>query len=319
MSNRAGFVAIIGAPNAGKSTLTNALVGEKVSIVTHKVQTTRFQVRGIAMLKTAANEEAQVVLVDTPGIFAPKETDRLAKSMVHAAWTGVGDSDAIVHVVDAPAHHRYKNGEGSAQDRLSVEDTDRVIAGLKLRQQNKVFLALNKIDEMPHDLLLAQIDEFNQQGVYTEIFVVSALNLDGVDTLSKTLAAAMPMGPFLYPPDQAADIPSRLMAAEITREKLFLRLHDELPYASTVETEKWTRQKNGDIRIDQIIYVKRDSQKPIVLGKGGKTIKDIGASARRDMQDWLGQKVHLFIFVKVRDNWQNDKARYVESGLEFDV
>ena len=319
MTNRAGFVAIIGAPNAGKSTLTNALVGEKVSIVTHKVQTTRFQVRGIAMLKTAANEEAQVVLVDTPGIFAPKETDRLAKSMVHAAWTGVGDSDAIVHVVDAPAHHRHKNGEGSAQDRLSVEDTDRVIAGLKLRQQNKVFLALNKIDEMPHDLLLAQIDEFNQQGVYTEIFVVSALNLDGVDTLSKTLAAAMPMGPFLYPPDQAADIPSRLMAAEITREKLFLRLHDELPYASTVETEKWTRQKNGDIRIDQIIYIKRDSQKPIVLGKGGKTIKDIGASARRDMQDWLGQKVHLFIFVKVRDNWQNDKARYIESGLEFDV
>ena len=319
MTNRAGFVAIIGAPNAGKSTLTNALVGEKVSIVTHKVQTTRFQVRGIAMLKTAANDEAQVVLVDTPGIFAPKETDRLAKSMVHAAWTGVGDSDAIVHVVDAPAHHRHKNGEGSAQDRLSVEDTDRVIAGLKLRQQNKVFLALNKIDEMPHDLLLAQIDEFNQQSVYTEIFVVSALNLDGVDTLSKTLAAAMPKGPFLYPPDQAADIPSRLMAAEITREKLFLRLHDELPYASTVETEKWTRQKNGDIRIDQIIYVKRDSQKPIVLGKGGKTIKDIGASARRDMQDWLGQKVHLFIFVKVRDNWQNDKARYVESGLEFDV
>ena len=319
MTNRAGFVAIIGAPNAGKSTLTNALVGEKVSIVTHKVQTTRFQVRGIAMLKTAANEEAQVILVDTPGIFAPKETDRLAKSMVHAAWTGVGDSDAIVHVVDAPAHHRHKNGEGSAQDRLSVEDTDRVIAGLKLRQQNKVFLALNKIDEMPHDLLLAQIDEFNRRGVYTEIFVVSALNLDGVDTLSKTLAAAMPEGPFLYPPDQAADIPSRLMAAEITREKLFLRLHDELPYASTVETEKWTRQKNGDIRIDQIIYVKRDSQKPIVLGKGGKTIKDIGASARRDMQDWLGQKVHLFIFVKVRDNWQNDKARYIESGLEFDV
>jgi len=319
MTNRAGFVAIIGAPNAGKSTLTNALVGEKVSIVTHKVQTTRFQVRGIAMLRTATNDEAQVVLVDTPGIFAPKETDRLAKSMVHAAWTGVGDSDAIVHVVDAPALHRHKNGEGSAQDRLSVEDTERVVAGLKLRQQDKVFLALNKIDEIPHDLLLEQIDEFNKHGVYTEIFVVSALNLDGVDTLSKTLAAIMPEGPFLYPPDQAADIPSRLMAAEITREKLFLRLHDELPYASTVETEKWTRQKNGDIRIDQIIYVKRDSQKPIVLGKGGKTIKDIGASARRDMQDWLGQKVHLFIFVKVRDNWQNDKARYVESGLEFDV
>jgi len=319
MSSRAGFVAVIGAPNAGKSTLTNALVGEKVSIVTHKVQTTRFQVRGIAMLQSAEAEEAQVVLVDTPGIFAPKETDRLAKSMVHAAWTGVGDSDAIVHVVDAPAHHRHKNGEGSAQDRLSVEDTDRVVAGLKLRQQDKVFLALNKIDEMPHDLLLAQIDEFNKLSVYTDIFIISALNLDGVDTLSKTLAGAMPQGPFLSPPDQAADIPSRLMAAEITREKLFLRLHDELPYASTVETEKWTRQKNGDIRIDQIIYVKRDSQKPIVLGKGGRTIKDIGAAARRDMQDWLGRKVHLFLFVKVRDNWQNDKARYVESGLEFDV
>ena len=319
MNNRAGFVAIIGAPNAGKSTLTNALVGEKVSIVTHKVQTTRFQVRGIAMLKTAANEEAQVVLVDTPGIFAPKETDRLAKSMVHAAWTGVGDSDAIVHVVDAPAHYRQRAGEGSSQDRLSVEDTDRVVKGLKLREQEKVYLALNKIDEIPHDLLLAQIDEFNKLGVYAEIFIISALNLDGVDTLSRTLAGAMPQGPFLYPPDQAADISSRLMAAEITREKLFLRLHDELPYASTVETEKWTRQKNGDIRIDQIIYVKRDSQKPIVLGKGGKTIKDIGASARRDMQDWLGRKVHLFIFVKVRDNWQNDKARYTESGLEFDV
>lgn len=319
IKSRAGFVAVIGAPNAGKSTLTNALVGEKVSIVTHKVQTTRFQVRGIAMLETANDEEAQVVLVDTPGIFAPKETDRLAKSMVHAAWTGVGDSDAIVHVVDAPAHHRYKNGEGSAQDRLSVEDTQRVVAGLKLREQKKVFLALNKIDEMPHDLLLEQIAEFGKLEVYTEIFLISALNLDGVDGLSKTLAETMPQGPFLYPADQAADIPSRLMAAEITREKLFLRLHDELPYASTVETEKWTNQKNGDIRIDQIIYVRRESQKPIVLGKGGKTIKDIGGAARRDMQDWLGRKVHLFLFVKVRDNWQNDKARYVESGLEFDV
>ena len=319
MKTLAGFAAIIGAPNAGKSTLTNALVGEKVSIVTHKVQTTRFQVRGIAMLDMEDGGEAQVVLVDTPGIFAPNEKDRLAKSMVHAAWTGVGDADATIHVVDAPARHRYKHGEGSAQDRLSVEDTQRVIEGLKLREQKKVFLALNKIDEIPHDTLLEQIAEFNAFEVYAEIFMISALNLDGVAALSETLAGAMPQGPFLYPSDQAADIPSRLMAAEITREKLFLRLHDELPYASTVETEKWTRQKNGDIRIDQIIYVKRDSQKPIVLGKGGKTIKDIGASARRDMQDWLGRKVHLFLFVKVRDNWQNDKARYVESGLEFDV
>lgn len=316
---RAGFVAIIGAPNAGKSTLTNALVGEKVSIVTHKVQTTRFQVRGIAMLKTDYGTQAQVVLVDTPGIFAPKEKDRLAKSMVHAAWTGVNDSEAIVHVVDAPAHHRQKNGEGTSQDRLSVDDTQRVCQGLKKRERGKVYLALNKIDEIPHDLLLAQIAEFSELGIYEEIFVISALNMDGVDKLAYTLAAAMPEGPYLYPSDQAADIPSRLMAAEITREKIFLRLHDELPYASTVETEKWKQQKNGDIRIDQVIYVRRDSQKPIVLGKGGKTIKDIGAAARRDMQDWLGRKVHLFLFVKVRDNWQNDKARYTESGLEFDV
>ena len=318
-NTRAGFVAVIGAPNAGKSTLTNALVGEKVSIVTHKVQTTRFQVRGIAMLASTEGQKAQVVLVDTPGIFAPKETDRLAKSMVHAAWTGVGDSEAIVHVVDAPAHHRHHEGTGSAQDRLSVVDTDRVAAGLKRRQRSKVYLALNKIDDIPHDLLLAQIKEFNELGIYDEIFLISALNLDGVDKLAAALAGAMPIGAFLYPPDQAADIPSRLMAAEITREKIFLRLHDELPYASTVETEKWTRQKNGDIRIEQVIYVRRDSQKPIVLGKGGQTIKDIGAASRRDMQDWLGCKVHLFLFVKVRSNWQNDKARYAESGLEFDV
>jgi len=289
---RAGFVAVIGAPNAGKSTLTNALVGEKVSIVTHKVQTTRFQVRGIAMLETEDGADAQVVLVDTPGIFSPKETDRLAKSMVHAAWTGVNESEAIIHVVDAPAHHRHKNGEGTSQDRLSVDDTQRVCQGLKKRERGKVYLALNKIDEIPHDLLLAQIAEFSELDIYEEIFLISALNMDGVD---------------------------KLMAAEITREKIFLRLHDELPYASTVETEKWKQQKNGDIRIDQVIYVRRESQKPIVLGKGGKTIKDIGAAARRDMQDWLGRKVHLFLFVKVRDNWQNDKARYAESGLEFDV
>lgn len=271
------------------------------------------------MLETSESEEAQVVLIDTPGIFSPKEKDRLAKSMVHAAWTGVNDSEAIVHVVDAPAHHRQKSGEGTSQDRLSVDDTQRVCQGLKKRERGKVYLALNKIDEMPHDLLLAQIAEFSELGIYEEIFIISALNMDGVDKLSQTLANAMPVGPFLYPVDQAADIPSRLMAAEITREKIFLRLHDELPYASTVETEKWKQQKNGDIRIDQVIYVRRDSQKPIVLGKGGKTIKDIGAAARRDMQDWLGRKVHLFLFVKVRDNWQNDKARYVESGLEFDV
>lgn len=312
--SRSGFVAVIGAPNAGKSTLVNALVGEKVSIVTHKVQTTRFQIRGIAMIG-----EAQLVLVDTPGIFKPKEKDRLARSMVHAAWTGVDDADAIVHVVDAPAFYRHRNGSGDAQDRLSSEDTERVLSGLSSRKSGKTYLALNKIDEIERDKLLELIAYFNETAIFAEIFLISALNQDGVDDLGKALVAAMPEGPYLYPPDQAADIPLRLMAAEITREKLFLRLHDELPYASMVETEKWRNQKNGDIRIDQIIYVKRESQKPIVLGKSGRTIKDIGAQARKEMQDWLGRKVHLFLFVKVREKWSDDRARYVESGLEFDV
>jgi GTP-binding protein Era len=316
---RAGFVAIIGAPNAGKSTLVNALVGEKVSIVTHKVQTTRFQVRGIAMLKDKDENDTQVVLVDTPGIFKAGEDDRLGRSMVHAAWSGVSDSDATIHVVDAPGYLRVLDKEPTAQDKRAFTDTERVTAGLKKREEKTAFLALNKIDEIAHDRLLEVIAEFQKEDIYKEIFLISALNYDGVDALKGVIAQTMPTGPFLFPPDQAADIPSRLMAAEITREKLFLRLHDELPYASTVETEKWTRQKNGDIRIDQIIYVKRESQKPIVLGKGGRTIKDIGASARKDMQDWLGQKVHLFIFVKVREGWVDDRARYADSGLEFDV
>lgn len=314
MDTKAGFVAIIGAPNAGKSTLVNALVGEKVSIVTHKVQTTRFQIRGIAML-----ENTQMVLIDTPGIFKAKETDRLSRSMVHAAWTGADDADAIVHVVDAPAFVRQQKGEGAAQDRLAAEDTERVLAGLRLRDRANVFLALNKIDEIDREALLEVIAYFNKQNVFDEIFLISALKRDGVADLGKALIEILPKGPFLYPADQAADIPSRLMAAEITREKLFLRLHQELPYASTVETEKWTRQKNGDIRIDQVIYVRRDSQKPIILGKNGKTIKDIGAKARAEMMDWLGCKVHLFLFVKVREKWVDDPARYQQAGLEFDV
>ncbi len=316
--SRAGFAAIVGAPNAGKSTLTNALVGEKVSIVTHKVQTTRFQIRAIAMLKTPEGQPAQVVLVDTPGIFSPNESDRLAKSMVHAAWTGADDSNLIVHVVDAPAWLRRGAGEGSAQDRLSVEDTKSVAKGLQKRR-SKALLVLNKVDEIPHEQVLPLIAEFNAMEVYSEIFMTSATNGEGIKALSTALAMAMPEGPLLYPTDQAADIPSRLMAAEITREKLFLRLHDELPYASMVETESWKEQKNGDVRIEQVIYVRRSSQKPIVLGKNGRTIKDIGASARHEMQDWLGRKVHLFLFVKVREKWKDDQARYTGMGLEFDV
>jgi len=316
--SRAGFAAIVGAPNAGKSTLTNALVGEKVSIVTHKVQTTRFQIRAIAMLETPEGQPSQVVLVDTPGIFSPNESDRLAKSMVHAAWTGADDSNLIVHVVDAPAWLRRDAGEGNAQDRLSVEDTKSVAKGLKKRR-SKAMLVLNKVDEIPHEQVLPLIAEFNEMDVYSEIFMTSAKNGEGIEALSTALATAMPEGPLLYPTDQAADIPSRLMAAEITREKLFLRLHDELPYASMVETESWKEQKNGDVRIEQVIYVRRSSQKPIVLGKNGRTIKDIGASARHEMQDWLGRKVHLFLFVKVREKWKDDQARYTGMGLEFDV
>jgi len=316
--SRAGFAAIVGAPNAGKSTLTNALVGEKVSIVTHKVQTTRFQIRAIAMLETPEGQPSQVVLVDTPGIFSPNESDRLAKSMVHAAWTGADDSNLIVHVVDAPAWLRRDAGQGNAQDRLSVEDTKSVAKGLKKRQ-SKAMLVLNKVDEIPHEQVLPLIAEFDEMDVYSEIFMTSAKNGEGIEALSTALAMAMPEGPLLYPTDQAADIPSRLMAAEITREKLFLRLHDELPYASMVETESWKEQKNGDVRIEQVIYVRRSSQKPIVLGKNGRTIKDIGASARHEMQDWLGRKVHLFLFVKVREKWKDDQARYTGMGLEFDV
>ena len=314
MKTSAGFAAVIGAPNAGKSTLVNALVGEKISIVTHKIQTTRYQIRGIAML-----ENAQVVLVDTPGIFEPK--GRLDRSMVHAAWTGAKDSDAIVHVVDAPSYFNVKTANNpTAQDKKSAKDTERVVDGLKRTAiSGKTFLALNKIDLLPRENLLALIEMFKDAGVYTDIFLISAIAGDGIEELSKALATAMPTGPFLYPEDQAVDVPARLLAAEITREKLFLRLHNELPYASHVETENWTRQKDGSIKIDQVIYVRRKSQKPIVLGKNGQTIKQIGQAARHDMKDSFGAKVHLFLFVKVRENWTEDKTKYTDFGLEFDV
>ncbi|WP_017930387.1 GTPase Era [Robiginitomaculum antarcticum] len=313
-TSRAGFCAVIGAPNAGKSTLTNALVGEKVSIVTHKVQTTRFQIRGIAMLGTS-----QVVLVDTPGIFAAKS--RLDRSMVHAAWTGTKDSSAIIHVVDAPAFARVLSGaQSSSQDRLAAKDTDRVMAGLKKRAENTpVFLALNKIDQVAGEDALPLIAHFGDTGIYDAIVPVSATGGVGMDQLKDLLAAAMPEHPYLFPPDQAADVQSKIIAAEITREKLYLQVHDEIPYESMVETESWKNLRNGDVRIEQVIYVRKDSQKPIILGAGGRTIKAIGAAARRDMQDWLGVKVHLFLFVKVRANWREDKERYTEFGLEFDV
>lgn len=313
MKTQAGFAALIGAPNAGKSTLVNALVGEKVSIVTHKIQTTRFQIRGIAM-----RGSAQIVLVDTPGIFEAKQ--RLDKSMVSAAWSGAKDADIIVHVVDAPSYARVMGQKSpSAQDKNAATDTDRVIKGLRKKAgERKVFLALNKIDEMDKTDLLSLTKKLVETEIYDDIFMLSALKGQGVDALADALAASMPAGPFLYPPDQAADIPSKLLAAEITREKLFLRLHMELPYDCHVETESWQNRKDGSVRIEQVIYVRRKSQKPIVLGKNGKTIKAIGQMARAEMGEAFGRKVHLFLFVKVRENWKEDRSKYADMGLEFD-
>ena len=305
-ATRAGVVAVVGAPNAGKSTLTNALVGEKVSIVTHKVQTTRFPIRGLA-LHSGDGVEAQIVLVDTPGIFQGSE--RMARAMVESAWQGVEGADAVLHVVDAAAqtHNVAK----------TVADTARVVEGLRSRKVQAV-LALNKIDQIPRDQLLPLVAQMRDTGVYKEVFLVSALSGDGVGDLKAYLAQAMPESPFLYPSDQATDVPQRVMAAEITREKLFLRLHEELPYRLAVETEGWEERRNGSVRIDQVIYVTRPGHKGIVLGKGGSTLKAVGQAARAEMRDWLGRDVHLFTFVKVRP-WQDDRARYEAMGLNFEA
>ncbi len=307
---RAGFAAIIGAPNAGKSTLVNALVGAKVSIVTHKVQTTRFPVRGVAM-----EGDAQIVLVDTPGIFTPRR--RLDRAMIGAAWTGADDADVIVHVVDAPAEARIAAGAAQAQDKRAHEDVQRIVEGLKARGRTAI-LALNKTDVMPREQLLALADSYMKTEVYSDIFMISASKGEGVADLKARLAAAMPPGPFLYPPDQAADIPMRLMAAEITREKLYLRLHEELPYETAVETESWEEGRDA-ITVNQVVYVARESQRPIVLGKGGRTIKAIGQAAREEMAEAFGRKVHLFLHVKLRENWAEQRAFYAPFGLDYEA
>lgn len=306
---RAGFAAIIGAPNAGKSTLTNRLVGTKVAIVTHKVQTTRFPVRGVAQL-----DGTQIVLVDTPGIFAAKR--RLDRAMVKAAWSGAEDADAIVHLIDASAWVAERENKVDGAQKKSLEDDRRVIEQLK-QSGRKAFLALNKIDLFPHDQILPIIAELNETGVYDEIFMISAENGDGVEALEKAVAARMPEGPALYPPDQIADLPMRLLAAEVTREKLMLRLHQELPYQLMVETESWEERKDGTARIDQVIYVSRDGHKGIVLGHKGETMKAISKAAREELEEFLGRRVHLFTQVKVRPNWLDEAERYSEMGLEF--
>ena len=299
---RAGFVAIVGAPNAGKSTLVNALVGSKVSIVSPKVQTTRMRVIGIAMTDLADGDRAQVVLVDTPGIFRVTKR-RLERAMVAAAWQGAEDADAVALVVDA---ERGIGGE------------TRAIAE-KLRQSKAPrFLILNKIDLVARETLLALTRELNALVLFERTFMVSALKSDGVADVLAAFAERLPIGPFLYPEDQAADLPMRLLAAEVTREQVFLQLHQELPYEAAVETEKWEERQDGSVRIEQTIHVQRDGQRAIVLGKGGTRIKQIGARARHELNAMLERPVHLFLHVKVSERWAEDPAHYRTIGLDYD-
>jgi len=302
MTTHCGFAAVIGAPNAGKSTLVNRLVGTKVAIVSPKVQTTRMPVRGVAI-----KGKTQIVFVDTPGIFKPKR--RLDRAMVTAAWAGAKDADAIVVIADAA--DLAANPQGYA-----AHDTATIVAKLK-ENGAKAALALNKIDGMKRADLLPLADRLDAEGAFEQVFMISALKGEGVKDVADWVAARMPEGPWLYPEDQAADIPSRLLAAEITREKIYLRLHDELPYATAVETEKWEERKDGSVKIDQVIYVQREGQKAIVLGKGGAAIKKIGELARHEMEELFGRRVHLFLFVKVRENWAETREHYGQIGLEF--
>lgn len=308
---RAGFAAIIGAPNAGKSTLTNRLVGAKVSIVTQKVQTTRFPVRGVAM-----EGDAQIVLVDTPGIFQPRR--RLDRAMVRAAWGGAQDADAVVHLVDAAAEIAAAEPGAKAADKRAAIDVESIIEGLKTSGRQAI-LAINKVDAVKRDNLLALSQRLFETGVYSEVFMISAATGSGVDDLKARLAGLMPENPWFYPEDQTADLPARLLAAEITREKIYLRVHEELPYAAAVETTKFEDRKDGSVRIEQNIYVERESQRPIVLGKGGQTLKWIGQKAREDLTGILDRPVHLFLHVQVDERWADKREFYGDVGLDFDV
>jgi GTP-binding protein Era len=311
MTTRAGFAAVIGAPNAGKSTLTNRLVGAKVSIVTQKVQTTRFPVRGVSMAG-----ESQIVLIDTPGIFAPRR--RLDRAMVRSAWGGAADAEVIVHRVDVQAALAVDEGGGKAADRRAAQDVETIIEGLKAAGKTAI-LALNKIDGVKRERLLAVAQRLFETGAYSEVFMISAADGSGVDDLKARLAELMPEGPFLYPEDQTADLPVRLLAAEVTREKLYLRVHEELPYAAAVETTAFEEKKDGSARIEQTIYVERESQRPIILGKGGQTLKWIGQKSREELIELLERKIHLFLTVKVDDRWQERREHYAALGLDFDV
>ncbi len=303
IKTKAGFVAVLGAPNAGKSTFVNKAVGSKVSIVSPKVQTTRTRVLGIAI-----EDDAQIIFMDTPGIFAPRR--RLDRAMVASAWGSAQDADLIMLMVDA--------------DKGLDSDTLRILEGLEQRKLDKPkspapLLVLNKVDIVDKGRLLALTRSLTERDLFAEVFMISALTGDGVGDLVSFLAGKMTPGPFLFPEDQLSDMPSRLLAAEITREKLFLQLQQELPYAATVETETWTQGDDGSIKIEQVIFVRRDSQKAIVLGKKGSRIKEIGAAARKELETLFETRVHLFLFVKVRDGWGDDPERYRDWGLDFNA
>lgn len=298
MTEKCGFVALIGEPNAGKSTLMNRMVGSKIAIVTHKVQTTRARLRGIAL-----RGETQIVFVDTPGLFRTKR--KLDRAMVAAAWSGAADADVVVLLVEA--HRGITKG------------VEMILEGLEKRSNPKqvVGLAINKIDMVKSEVLLALTKELNERFPFAETFLISAEKGHGVEALASWLAETLPEGPWLYPEDQIADAPMRMIAAEVTREKLMLRLHQELPYQLTVETEHWTERKDGSVRIDQIIYVARAGHKGIALGPKGATIKAVSMAARKELTEMLGREVHLFLQIKVRPNWENEAERYSEMGLDF--
>ncbi len=295
-ASRCGFAAILGAPNAGKSTLVNALTGAKVSIVTHKVQTTRFRIRGIFI-----EGASQIVLVDTPGIFQPKR--RLERAMVEAAWGGAADADVVLLIFDA--------------GRREIDpDTRLILDGLKA-QGRRAALVLNKIDTVKRERLLALAARFQEEGIFTDTFMIAATTGDGLTELRGFLAGAMPEGPWHYPEDQLTDLPMRLIAAEVTREQLFLRLHQELPYALTVETDAWQDFDDGSVKIEQTVYVQRETHKGICLGKGGRTIRAVREAAQAELQAMLERPVHLFLHVKVRERWVEDPERYRVWGLDY--
>ena len=298
-ASRCTFVAVLGAPNAGKSTLVNACVGTKVSIVSPKVQTTRTRIRGIAMCG-----EAQIVFIDTPGIFQATKR-RLERAMVAAAWGGMGDADRVLLMIDAAR---------------GVDENVRIIIK-KIKSQNlsDIILVLNKIDKIEHPALLALADSLYQEGIFGQVFMISAKSGSGISDLLGHLADTAPEGPWMFPEDDVSDLPQRLLAAELTREKVFLHLHEELPYSITVETEKWEERSDGSVRIDQTIYVMRDNQRMIVLGKGGGKIRSIGSAARKELEALLERRVHLFLHVVVREEWAEDPARYQPWGLDYDA